>query len=576
MRISLVLSLLLVAACGSEENGNPPGWMPMEEQDQGGADSDMGFEPDTNVDPPNPCEACENTTICVQNTCAPLCVLDDQCEAGLVCASTAGPKACVAPTGAPDGTACAGDGDCQGGTCITDWPDGYCTTLNCSTYEDCSRQGENNRCFQQQNAPNLCVRMCARNTDCRTGYVCERINSRQGLCAPDPRQPIDPSVLENNPFGIQCEDASSGEALINYMVAQDTTSYMITPFSPANRNIAVREITLPSGQVLNLNNGPNSFQSIPVQVFGTLNPTVIPAVPQFSANLESGAHTFRVLSEAPEICWYQLEKSEPGNAIDVNIYLVGVPGVTAASAPNDANFSEVTAEFDKLYRAAGIAVRTIRYYDVSAEAAQRFGIIRDEGTLPLLLQESARPGDSMEEVLSVNLFFVRGFNLGGAIGISLGLPGPAGLHGMGYSGVIFTSQYMGIQTRDGFGQTVDGNFFTAQVLAHEVGHYLGLFHTSESNGFNFDPLLDTPTCSRIAADCPDVTNLMFPFASALNVEISPDQTFVLKANPLTQFDPTIEFEEPDMGEDMDDMGTDDMGADDMGADDMGTDDMGDN
>jgi hypothetical protein len=31
-------------------------------------------------------------------------------------------------------------------------------------------------------------------------------------------------------------------------------------------------------------------------------------------------------------------------------------------------------------------------------------------------------------------------------------------------------------------------------LAHEVGHFLGLFHTSETDGSSYEPLSDTPVC----------------------------------------------------------------------------------
>ena len=60
--------------------------------------------------------------------------------------------------------------------------------------------------------------------------------------------------------------------------------------------------------------------------------------------------------------------------------------------------------------------------------------------------------------------------------------------GLNGSGVVFTSDYMGGQQQDSSGELVDGNEFTASVLAHEVGHYLGLFHTTEQGGRDHDPL----------------------------------------------------------------------------------------
>jgi len=34
----------------------------------------------------------------------------------------------------------------------------------------------------------------------------------------------------------------------------------------------------------------------------------------------------------------------------------------------------------------------------------------------------------------------------------------------------------------------------AFISAHETGHFLGLFHTTEREGADFDPLTDTPKC----------------------------------------------------------------------------------
>ncbi|HEX9578959.1 MAG TPA: hypothetical protein VF993_14495, partial [Myxococcales bacterium] len=36
---------------------------------------------------------------------------------------------------------------------------------------------------------------------------------------------------------------------------------------------------------------------------------------------------------------------------------------------------------------------------------------------------------------------------------------------------------------------------TAYIAAHETGHFLGLFHTTESTGNYFDPISDTPKCA---------------------------------------------------------------------------------
>lgn len=52
----------------------------------------------------------------------------------------------------------------------------------------------------------------------------------------------------------------------------------------------------------------------------------------------------------------------------------------------------------------------------------------------------------------------------------------------------------------------------AETIAHEVGHYLGLFHPVEDGFTYWDYLDDTEECTN-RTNCEDVlgTNLMFPY-----------------------------------------------------------------
>ena len=99
----------------------------------------------------------------------------------------------------------------------------------------------------------------------------------------------------------------------------------------------------------------------------------------------------------------------------------------------------------------------------------------------------------------------------------------------------------------------------AYVAAHESGHFLGLYHTTESDGASFDPLGDTPHCEcvpacghvpgscgagMLASDCdqgrPQCSgggNLMFWLlqASVADGHLSPEQGQVVRASPLPSF-----------------------------------------
>jgi hypothetical protein len=283
------------------------------------------------------------------NFCAEYCSSDADCREGYGCSQEPGSpgRVCVRVTGAPDGAPCTADDDCAGGTCITEWPDGYCTTVGCDNFEDCSRQGENNMCLRNRGG-NLCVRICTEDSQCREGYVCQMFGrGDEGMCSPDPAQPLGPEVLEGNPFDLTCQAVSGDSVTINYDVADDTTAYMITPLTRDGREIAPNHIEIPTGSELDFR-GSNAFQSVPAQLYGGMNPTIVPATAQFTDQLQPGSHTYTLSTASDEVCHYILEEPAAGDTIDLNVYLVGVPGLDSTTAPNDPDLQAVFDQFDAI------------------------------------------------------------------------------------------------------------------------------------------------------------------------------------------------------------------------------------
>lgn len=576
-----------VGGAGGEPAGGEGG-----EGGEGGAGGEpMGgdfiFIPDAAVPDAEPVsgggpgEACETDEDCAEGRCQTgpawpggYCAVDDCAASGcpdgavclrqgddFICAQSCGPEACrdgyacVEEGGLPvclpgdptagriDGLPCEADRQCAGGTCIEDWPGGFCTTVGCETRVDCARGPDvdnpvDNRCFVS-NDPQFCVRICGAPSNCRAGYICQPFGQGIGVCFPNPNEPVlAPEDIADQPVGIECVPPSNGNTFeLPFTIAEDTTAYMVVPFSEDGQTVDPRGIALPSGEVINFR-GNNAFQRATAQLFGVVSPTVVPATRDFSAQLEAGDHTFLINSNSERMCYYTLEETSPGTRIDFNVYLVGI-GRTAANAPNDPDMQAVFEQFESVYTPAGVEIGEIRYIDVTGEDAQRFQVIRSQGDVGEVLKLTERPGDTLDDTLSLNLVFIRSFALpggGGVLGISQGLPGPAGLHGTQTSGVVFTGEFIGSRFQERGGQVVDGNVFTGNVLAHEVGHYLGLFHTTEQNQQTTDPLGDTPDCrnANFPNGCPDQNNLMFPLAGADNSIVTDDQASVIQANPLTK------------------------------------------
>ncbi|MFT6627931.1 MAG: hypothetical protein ACJA1R_001191, partial [Flavobacteriales bacterium] len=435
-----------------------------------------------------------------------------------------------------DGQPCDSNDECRGGSCIPDpdWPGGYCTTVLCDTFEDCASDGEDNRCLTSAGNDNFCVRICGTNSDCRLGYECSPVGGGLGYCAPDGSVPLDIDP-EDYPYELVCGliPNSSGEVEFDFTIVAGTTAYMVTPFSLDGASVRPLRIERPGRVDITFSN--SDFRLTPLFLFGFINPIVVPAVPQFSGELVTGNHTLVVETDTREMCAYVLQESSPGTTIDLNVFLVGVPGVTAANVERDGDFQDVFETFDDIYGGAGVSIGTIRYYDAPASVEDAYSIIRSQDDLEELVATSSLPGPSLQETVSMNVFFTQSFVFedgSGVLGISAGLPGAAGLHGTRSSGVAFTSEFIGTRFADG----TDGSEYTGVVLAHEVGHFLGLFHTTEQSITTTDPLADTPECGadQFPNRCPDLLNLMFPLAGDDHTELSAGQVWQVQVSPLTR------------------------------------------
>jgi hypothetical protein len=447
------------------------------------------------------------------------------------------------PTDLDDGEGCVQDDQCASGTCLTTddgFPGGFCTFIDCDSRRDCAGAGR--ACLRGEFNGNLCVELCEVDGDCREGYEC--VGEGGGsFCFPAYAGAALNPVCESEFLDADAVRAPFGsfEALdrheITFTIDDDTTSFMLVAWN-RSETVYPETFTAPDGTELDLVDYASYFFS--PATFGTVAPVLFPGGPQFEDFVMPGEYTATFGfggNEREQVCWILMQESEslePAASdlvIDVNFYFVGVEGLSADTAPDSTAFRQMLAEFDNSYAGAGIALGDIRYYDVTGDVEAEYEVIRSQDAVFDLVQLSRQPGDRREDLLSTNVFFIRGFTgeMGGVLGVSAGIPGAAGVHGSQGTGLVFSADNL-----SGRG----GPALVGQTLAHEVGHFIGLFHTSEQQGGGQDQLADTPSCdtrNTPLQSCPDAGNLMFPIALFRSfVELSDGQILIARANPLTK------------------------------------------
>lgn len=204
--------------------------------------------------------------------------------------------------------------------------------------------------------------------------------------------------------------------------------------------------------------------------------------------------------------------------LDLNLHFTGAEGWTAETAQVDGNFQAVLDKIRDIYGQVGITIGDLNYYDVD----ESYRVIENIQGVGSDMHEMFRSAASHSESNRLNLFFVDEISsaavggFGVILGISGGIPGPAMIQGTHRGGVVIS-----VKPVEGAPAGVD------TTAAHEMGHFLGLFHTSEQNLFGgflpqiHDPLPDTPEN--------DHTYLMFNTGSG-NL-LSEWQGRVIRASP---------------------------------------------
>ncbi|MBX2801511.1 MAG: hypothetical protein KTR31_27790 [Myxococcales bacterium] len=410
--------------------------------------------------------------------------------------------------------------------------------LECTVSADCA-EGEG--CWVDPVASTArCVPACETNDDCPGEQLCRTMFETRACVDPLPEPPPPPEPdpedgLPVTPGAVQCFGAVNGSFDLPFSVPTDATSVMVVPFAPDGGQVALTNLVPPAGVEFSPDFLDEAFfLGTSASLLGSVGPLFLPQFPSAGDALVPGDHTLVVDAVTDDLCVYTLvETAAAGRVVDINLIFVGLDDLDAGSAAQDADLASMLSTFVDIYAAAGIEIGNVFAVDAPPQVASEFAIIETDSEIAALVATSEPPGLDDEALLSVNVFLVAEIALaqGNVLGISQGIPGPAGLHGSPGSGVVVTAENL---------RFAGGGPFTGQVMAHEVGHWLGLFHTTETRG-TVDPIPDTPGCldiqQRVGAQidgCPDRFNMMFPFADPAAQTMTTQQADVLVANPVTR------------------------------------------
>jgi hypothetical protein len=467
-----------------------------------------------------------------------------------ICADTAGTS-----NGAL-GEACKSDSECSTGlTCSLasqGYPGGFCTT-SCSATAPCASGAACTAIGTIQ----ICAPSCTVDAQCRQGYACcATLNDAcVPLAACPPAQCTRPVVASALPpaqvqsFGtktvgdqVQFTVPPNTGSVTIVQQAQIATLSIVFQNTVVDNSAVPLRITKPDGGLAyddtadagspSPDGGEDPSGNYSFYGGGTPS-TVAFTIPNTSASLTEGvpAGTWKfVVNDYANECTFLSGCNDGGtntNTYDVQVLTQPLPAAqtgtmdvifyivadmttlsgapfTAANAVTDPSVQRMVQSFKNLIGGAGITAN-VSFRDTTVADRARFGTnVSAQSTGPCselcqMFTISGRdPGTTMNLFLVQSLRSASTGSGGTIVGIDGTIPGPSSLNGTVHSGAVVSAADIFDSQIQGCGGSLNvgtcGPDRVGYIAAHETGHFLGLFHTTEDDGAEFDPLTDTPKC----------------------------------------------------------------------------------
>ena len=264
----------------------------------------------------------------------------------------------------------------------------------------------------------------------------------------------------------------------SFVVPSSGISFLLSIFKDSDAIVEFYSLADPDGtDILSASSTPNLYNaasgSLGVDRYANV---LVPQSPSFSA--KAGTWTFKANNNDRVKIITRTGSTPSDNAtITIQPYITG----TTWSA---GDISVALIIMKRIYSKNGITLTVKSTITTSDTQYATVSKTFTNSTTSALVSQGVTEG--------VNLFFIKDYSDSENLGNAAGIPGSMGIANS-WNGVLISI------TAHVYGSTLDAQLL-GETAAHEMGHQLGLFHTTETGGTVFDILTDTAECLNSTKD----------------------------------------------------------------------------
>jgi hypothetical protein len=269
----------------------------------------------------------------------------------------------------------------------------------------------------------------------------------------------------------------------SFVVPSDGISFLLSIFKDSNAKIVFDSLADPDGNDIlssssthNLYNDASGGLGSDLIKNGYAN-ILVPQSPSFSA--KAGTWTFKAKNND------RIKLTRRTGTLPASTTIVVQPYITGTTW-SALDLSAALNVMSSIYSANGITLSINTTITISdSQYAAVSGTFTDTTTSALVSQGSTT---------AVNIFFIEDYSgsWSNILGNAAGIPGSMGIANS-WNGVLNSLSAHASET------TLDAQLL-GETAAHEMGHQMGLFHTTEQGGTVFDIISDTAECAKRSRD----------------------------------------------------------------------------